>query len=99
MMLGKVFKALKCFLSPRLYMFTTGDVMETIQRALLWNWCCLGARSSFIISILIACRLKLSWYGMNTIMVYGSMPYVGMTPKKNGGHIKSAQMTHSKCLG
>ena len=32
------------------------------------------------------------------IMAYGSMPYVGMTPKKNGGHIKSAQMTRSKCL-
>ena len=32
------------------------------------------------------------------IMVYGSTPYVGMTPKKNGGNIKSAQMTHSKCL-
>ena len=26
------------------------------------------------------------------IMAYGSMPYVGMVPKKNGGHIKSAQM-------
>ena len=24
-------------------------------------------------------------------------PYVGMTPQKNGGHIKSAQMTRSKC--
>ena len=24
------------------------------------------------------------------IMAYGSTPYVGMTPKKNGGHIKSA---------
>ena len=24
------------------------------------------------------------------IMVYGSTPYVGMAPKKNGGHIKSA---------
>ena len=23
------------------------------------------------------------------IMAYGSTPYVGMTPKKNGGHIKS----------
>ena len=32
------------------------------------------------------------------IMAYGSTPYVGMTPKKNGGHIKSAQMTRSKCL-
>ena len=32
------------------------------------------------------------------IMAYGSTPYVGMTPKKNGGHIESAQMTHSKCL-
>ena len=31
-------------------------------------------------------------------MVYGSTPYVGMAPKKNGGHIKSAQMTRSKCL-
>ena len=30
-------------------------------------------------------------------MAYGSMPYVGMA-LKNGGHIKSAQMTHSKCL-
>ena len=32
------------------------------------------------------------------IMAYGSTPYVGMTPKKNSGHIKSAQMTRSKCL-
>ena len=31
------------------------------------------------------------------IMVYGSMPYVGMAPTKNGGHIKSAQMTRLKC--
>ena len=31
-------------------------------------------------------------------MAYGSTPYVGMTPKKNGGLIKSAQMTRSKCL-
>ena len=31
-------------------------------------------------------------------MAYGSTPYVGMTPKKNGGHIKSARMTRSKCL-
>ena len=34
----------------------------------------------------------------HTIMAYGSTPYVEMTPKKNGGHIKSAQMTRSKCL-
>ena len=27
------------------------------------------------------------------IMGYGSTPYVGMAPKVNGGHIKSAQMT------
>ena len=33
----------------------------------------------------------LSWRTVGT-------PYVGMTPKKNGGHIKSAQMTRSKCL-
>ena len=32
------------------------------------------------------------------IMAYGSTPYVGMAPKKNGGHIESAQMTRSKCL-
>ena len=32
------------------------------------------------------------------IMAYGSIPYVGMAPKKNGGHIKSAQMTRLKCL-
>ena len=31
-------------------------------------------------------------------MAYGSTPYVGMASKKNGGHIKSAQMTRSKCL-
>ena len=30
-----------------------------------------------------------------TVMAYGSTPYVGMTPKKNGGHIESAQMTRS----
>ena len=35
---------------------------------------------------------------MVQIMAYGSTPYVGMTPKKNGGHTKSAQMTRSKCL-
>ena len=33
-----------------------------------------------------------------TIMVYGSTPYVGMAPEKNGGYNKSAQMTRSKCL-
>ena len=33
----------------------------------------------------------LSWRTVGT-------PYVGMAPKKNGGHIKSAQMTRSKCL-
>ena len=39
-------------------------------------------------------------YGIRTyhIMAYGSTPYVGMAPKKNGGHIKSAQMTRLKCL-
>ena len=31
------------------------------------------------------------------IMAYGSTPYVGMTPKKNGGHIKSAQ-TRNVCV-
>ena len=31
------------------------------------------------------------------IMAYGSMPYVGMAPKKKDRHIKSAQMTGSKC--
>ena len=36
--------------------------------------------------------------GITIIMAYGSTPYVGMTPKKNGGHITSAQMTCSKCL-
>ena len=37
-------------------------------------------------------------YQMCNIMAYGSTSYVGMTPKKNGSHIKSAQMTRSKCL-
>ena len=32
------------------------------------------------------------------IMAYGSMPYVGMALKKNGGCIKSTQMTRLKCL-
>ena len=38
------------------------------------------------------------------IMAYGSTPYVRMAPKKNkktkknGSHIKSAQMTHFKRL-
>ena len=32
------------------------------------------------------------------IMAYSSTPYVGMAPNKNGGHIKSAHMTRSKCL-
>ena len=30
-------------------------------------------------------------------MAYGSTPYVGMVPKKNGSHIKIAQMTCWKC--
>ena len=30
------------------------------------------------------------------IMAYGSTPYVGMTLKKNGRYIKSAQMTRLK---
>ena len=28
-------------------------------------------------------------YAAQSIMAYGSTPYVGMTPKKNGGHIES----------
>jgi len=43
-------------------------------------------------------RLNLVLKDKLYIMAYGSTPYVGMTPKKNGGHIKSAQMTRSKCL-
>ena len=35
-------------------------------------------------------------FGAPNIMAYGRTPYVGMTPKKNGGHIKSVQMTHLK---
>ena len=35
---------------------------------------------------------------LQLIMAYGSMPYVGMTPNKNGSHIKGAQMIRSKCL-
>ena len=36
-------------------------------------------------------------YNIVSIMAYGSMPYVGMVPKKNAVHIKSAQMTRLKC--
>ena len=43
-------------------------------------------------------QISIAIYRRQTIMAYGSTPYVGMTPKKNGGHIKSAQMTRSKCL-
>ena len=33
------------------------------------------------------------------IMAYGSMPYVGMAPKNNGGHFKSAQWhTQNVCV-
>ena len=51
-------------------------------------------------SIMLAHLLHTSTYLYHgiTIMAYGSMPYVGMAPKKNGGHIKSVQMTRSKCL-
>ena len=43
-------------------------------------------------------KLKVCWYhtlnlSLGNIMVYGSTPYVGMTPKENDGHNKSAQMT------
>ena len=37
-------------------------------------------------------------YNMDTSGWLVSWRTVGMAPKKNGGHIKSAQMTHSKCL-
>ena len=39
-----------------------------------------------------------SYIGVYKIMAYGSTAYVGMTPKKNGGHIKNAQMTRMKRL-
>ena len=42
-------------------------------------------------------RGVMSDHNVWVIMAYGSTPYVGMTPKKNGGHIQSAQMTRSKC--
>ena len=37
-------------------------------------------------------------YNLYYIMAYGSTSYVGMALNKNGGHIKSAQMTSSNCL-
>ena len=40
-----------------------------------------------------------AFYPQNyNVMADSSTPYVGMTPPKNGGHIESVQMTHSKCL-
>ena len=55
---------------------------------------------SFSLMFALLCA-RLSWQGFLGkavhIMAYGSTPYVGMTPKKNGGHIQSAQMTRSKC--
>ena len=44
-----------------------------------------------------ACDIGVMW-GSKHIMAYSSTPYVGMALKKNGGHIKSAQMTRLKCL-
>ena len=50
-------------------------------------------------ALCICCELCTCRYHRRAfIMAYGSTPYVGMVPKKNGGHIKSAQMTRSKCL-
>ena len=37
-------------------------------------------------------------HGIDYIMAYGSTTCIGWPRKKNGGHIKSAQMTCSKCL-
>ena len=34
----------------------------------------------------------------DSICCYHGTPNVGMAPKKNGAHIKSAQMTCLKCL-
>ena len=55
----------------------------------------------------IQCRISYPWPkgggGLQSLFALLSWrtvgtPYVGMAPKKNGGHIKSAQMTRSKCL-
>ena len=61
-----------------------------------------SSRAGRVLTPPLFCRLNVHMCILNTcevlhIMVYGSTPYVGMTLKKNHGHIKSAQMTHSKC--
>ena len=50
-----------------------------------------------LLYIHVQCLLHVLDYAGGYIMAYGSTPYVGMVPKKNGGHIKSAQITRSKC--
>ena len=60
----------------------------------------LSGRNSGIIRVLKGCIVKPLTLAFTLliliIMAYYRTPYVGMTPKKNGGHIKSAQMTRSK---
>ena len=69
-----------------------------------WKSCRLTpACNSGRLSFYTTCCLQelatlVAYFAYLTIMAYGSTPYVGMTPKKNGRHIKSAQITRSKCL-
>ena len=63
------------------------------ESCLLWSMDVHGRTAHFTWNPRYTCKQHLA-----SIMVYGSTPFVGMAQKKNGGHIKSAQMTRLKCL-
>ena len=73
------------------------QVLETLNSESEVNWL-------FVYQYINLAPLATPWPPVESkvmviiIMAYGSTPYVGMAPKKNGGHIKSTQMTRSKCL-
>ena len=71
---------------------------------LIWKGACLCIKVG---STPLGICSNLCWYldrqfllfiVLKDIMAYGSTPYVGTAPNKNGGNIKSAHMTRSKCL-
>ena len=71
-------------------MTSVGYVFAVISASLLH--CSFAATGEAIMTV----KLLEPILGDCSIMVYSSMPYVGMTPKQNGGHSKCAQMTRSK---
>ena len=68
--------------------FRRGLLVKHIQELAKPSHGCIGPRRFMLVGEdwqrLINCSLYF-WY----IMAYGSTPYIGMTPKKSGSHIKS----------